>query len=65
EQLLEQKNPDLLKKVTFDPEADTCFMSCPDERTMNELATTIHEFCSTKRKVLKVLESVNKSRLDC
>lgn len=65
EQLLEQKNPGLLKKVKFDPEADVGFMSCPDEETMNELAKTIHEFCSTKEKFLKVLESIDKSRLDC
>lgn len=65
EQVLEQKNPGLLKRIKFDPEADTCFISCPDEGTMNELAKTIHEFCSTKEKMLKVLESIDKSRLDC
>lgn len=65
EQLLEQKNRGLLSRVTFDSEADVCFISCPDEATMSELAKTVHEFLSTKEKLVEVLKSINKSRLDC
>ncbi|MEJ1239703.1 Imm51 family immunity protein [Chryseolinea sp. T2] len=65
EQLLEENNPALLKKVTLDPEADTCFISCPNEEVMNELAKALHESFSTKEKMLNVLKSADKSRLDC
>ena len=65
EQLLEEKNPALLKKVTLDPEADTCFISCPNEEVMNELAKMLHESFSTKEKLLDVLKSIDKSLLDC
>lgn len=65
EQLIASKNPRLHSKITFDPEADTCFMQCVDEATANELAKTIHEYCSTREKLADLLDSVDKGSLDC
>ena len=65
EQLVDKENAKLLEKITIDAEADVCFISCPDKQSMTELAQIIHDFCSTKDKMIKVLKNINKSKMDC
>jgi hypothetical protein len=65
EQLVEKNAPDLLPNVTFDPEADMCFISCNNHDTMVALAELIHKHLSSKEDMLKVLEWIDKTKLDC
>lgn len=65
EKLVAREKPKLLVSIIFDPEADTCYMHCSDDKTMFELAELIHEFCSTKEKLIMLLMRIDKSDLDC
>jgi len=65
EQLIEKKQKELLSKINFDAEADTCFISCDDENSMNELAKFINSELSTKEKFSQVILLIDKSKLDC
>jgi len=65
EQLIEKKQIELLSKINFDAEADTCFISCDDESSMKELARFINSELSTKEKFGQVILSIDKAKLDC
>lgn len=65
EQLIAKKQSKLLGKINFDPEADTCFIACDDENTMNELANFIHKELGDKKKFNAIIQQIDKSRLDC
>ena len=65
EQLIEKKQKELLSKINFDAEADTCFISCDNENSMKKLATFINSELSTKEKLRQAILSIDKSKLDC
>ncbi|MEM6964110.1 MAG: Imm51 family immunity protein [Bacteroidota bacterium] len=65
EQLVAKKQKALLSKISFDAEADTCFIACKDKNSMEELARFINRELSSKAKFNEVIQSIDKSELDC
>ncbi len=64
-QLVAKKQKELLSKITFDAEADTCFISCEDETSMNALAQFSHQELSSKEKFDTAIQNIDRSTLDC
>ncbi len=62
-EVVEKNSPELLDLIEFDPEEQYCFIACSDRKTMQKVATLIHEYCASEDSLAQLFERIEEKEL--